>query len=202
MFDFDKYCLNGEEWKQIPTFYGYEASNLGRIRTVEGKKTFTEHHGIRVWKGKILKNKTKVPSKSGYVVSIWKEGKPYDLLVSRLVCSAFYGMPEDFLEKMSVNKITVNHKDGNRYNNNFENLEWMSIKENIQHGFENDLYLKNQKPIMLISKGIVTHFKSLSEASRYLDKNNGYLGGQIKRGQNVYDKFGNRIEVYESIRLI
>lgn len=28
----------------------------------------------------------------------------------------------------------VNHKDGNRKNNNFKNLEWVSHSENLKHG--------------------------------------------------------------------
>lgn len=30
----------------------------------------------------------------------------------------------------------VHHKDGNKYNNNVENLEWVTIQENVQHKFE------------------------------------------------------------------
>ena len=60
MFEYDKYCLDGETWKDIPNYeHLYQASDIGRIRSIDGKQTFTKKHGIRTWKGRILKNKTK-----------------------------------------------------------------------------------------------------------------------------------------------
>ena len=45
-----------------------------------------------------------------------------------LVCSLWHGpRPAD--------KPWVNHKDGNKGNNHYSNLEWMSISENIRHSF-------------------------------------------------------------------
>jgi hypothetical protein len=46
--------------------------------------------------------------------------------VHRLVAFAWIGMP-------SKEKPWVNHKDGDKMNNNADNLEWSSISENIKH---------------------------------------------------------------------
>lgn len=35
------------------------------------------------------------------------------------------------------NKKCINHKDGNKLNNNIDNLEWCTYKENNIHGFKN-----------------------------------------------------------------
>lgn len=47
-------------------------------------------------------------------------------MVHRLIAMTFLGMPED-------SKKTVNHKDLDKANNRPENLEWLTLKENIRH---------------------------------------------------------------------
>ena len=66
-------------------------------------------------------------SKSGYLsVSLSKKGVVKSFYVHRLVAMAFIENP--------MNKETVNHIDENINSNNFDNLEWCTMLENLNHG--------------------------------------------------------------------
>ena len=95
--------------------------------------------------------------------------------------------------------LTVNHIDGNYMNNNASNLEWVTRKENVQKGFANGLFEANMKKCELITDNKVYRFNSMSEASRFLGRNVGYLSYKVKRDKwTAKSKSG---KVYE-IRII
>jgi DNA-directed RNA polymerase sigma subunit (sigma70/sigma32) len=54
------------------------------------------------------------------------------LYVHRLVAEAFLGKPADANE--------VNHIDGNKENNNLDNLEWTTHSANLQHAYKEGLH--------------------------------------------------------------
>ena len=124
-----------EEWKDIPGYEGlYQASTLGRIRTCEGKVTSSSRFPRRVWKQRVMKQKVSKNSKGRYDcrVELWNGKKHRTWLVSRLVAAAWCdGYREGW---------TVNHINGDPMDNRAENLEWLSLRDNIRHGFANGLY--------------------------------------------------------------
>lgn len=182
-----------EIWKDIPRYEGiYQASSEGRIRSAPGKTTFTKRHGVRHWETRIIKPKKCANFNAcGYRVTLWKDGKAKDFLVARLVCTTFH---EDLIET----NMTVNHIDGNRLNNKIENLEWLTLGDNIRAGFDTGLYKKAQKKVSLVNKETKERidFDSFSQASRFLGKNNGYLSCRINR--ECFSAFGSDTE-YEVI---
>lgn len=170
-----------EEWKDIPGYEGiYQVSTEGRIRTVDGKTTYSERHGERHWKSRILKWRGHQPS--GGRVNLWKDGKCKDYLVHRLIALTFLGnAPID---------MTVNHKNGDRFDNRIENLEWMSRGDNIRYGFANRQYERNMKQVTLHGDNKTITFKSMSECSRYLGRSNGYVSYAIKNGRDCISASG------------
>jgi len=171
-----------EEWKAIPGYEGlYEASTFGRIRTTEGKTTANARFPKRVWKQRILKQKystRKNAIKRDARVSLWKDGKEKTFLVARLVAMVWCsGYSDD---------LTVNHIDGNPENNHADNLEWISLKANIIHGYETGQY-KTQIPCILVNEKTLERkwFRSRSEASRFVGRSDGYVEQCIIAGRKV-----------------
>lgn len=170
-----------EQWKDIPGYESlYEASDCGRIRTHENKVTSSARFKERHWKQRILKQKyqTRRNGKKDARICLWKDGKEKTFLVSRLVAMTWC---EGYLPG-----LTVNHIDGNPENNKAENLEWVTLKRNIQEGFRTGLFPR--KSCVVVEKdGTEKQFASYTDASRYLGKNPGYVSGLIKNNRNVVD---------------
>ncbi len=168
-----------EIWKDIPDYNGYQISNKGRVRT-HNKTTYTKRHGIRHWKDRIIKFKciNKNAYKTGYRVDLWKDGINKTFLVARLVAFTFYG------EDINNHKLTVDHIDGNRFNNNLENLELVSLAENIKRSYEIKLH-KNQMSVDVTNKKTneKINYYSLAQASRKINKNYRYLSNCIKKNK-------------------
>ena len=164
-----------EVWKNIPDYPGYEVSNFGRVRT-HNKITYKQ--GVkRCWKDRVLKPR-KSSNKYGrndYRVELWNNGKHKSFLVARLVAFTFFEVD------ISNSETTVNHIDGNSLNNNLSNLELVSRKENIQHAYRTGLYKNVTKKVKITDKitGTIIFPSSLSEGSKLMYKNQGYLSSKI-----------------------
>lgn len=171
-------------WKDIPNFEGYQVSDTGLVRT-HNKVTYTEHHGVRHWKDRILKFKNAYKTKRNQArVDLWKDGKPYCFIVARLVAFTFYEVD------INDHSLTVNHIDGNWKNNNLQNLEIVSLAENIKHGFENGLFPYCKK-IKLVDKltGETIICRSEAQASRVMGKSHGYVFTMNKIGRQENERF-------------
>lgn len=167
-----------EQWLDIPGYNGYQVSNKGNVRT-HNKISIAKRHGERHWKNRILKFKSK-SNKTGYRVDLWKAGKPKTFLVARLVAFTFYG------KDINDRSLTVNHIDGNRFNNDLENLELITLKENIQHAFRTGLQTSQIK-VKIENKitGAIIYPSSLVEGSKLINQNEGYLSHKIKN--NIFE---------------
>lgn len=116
--------MQEEIWKDITGFEElYQVSNLGKVRSKERKIFNNGSKKYNILKSKMKKQRI---NNWGYSYVMFSKGsKPFGKLVHRLVADAFIDNKENLPQ--------VNHKDGNKQNNNVENLEWCSIKDNILH---------------------------------------------------------------------
>lgn len=177
----------GETWRDVVGYEGiYEVSDCGRVRTHKDKTTYTNKHGIRKWKQRYLKDKT--PEGRDVRVALWKNGKPKYFLVHRLIAFAFIPTIEG--------KDCINHKDGNPKNNCVENLEWCNYLENSRHAFETGLMTNCMKVKLINHLGIEYEFISMSKASRWLGRNNGYISDRLMKNKKVVtSKDGKKFKV-------
>lgn len=99
-------------WRDVKGYEGlYYVSNMGDVKNKNG----------RAMKQRKVK---------GYnMVNLTKNGVAKGETVSRLVAKAFIPNPH--------NKKEVNHIDENKQNNKVENLQWVTPKENANHGTRN-----------------------------------------------------------------
>lgn len=110
-----------EMWKPIDGLPNYMISNYGRVKSLNYKQKGYEQ---------ILKTSI---SRNGYNVINISNGNDYKKIsIHRAVAKAFLPTPVPF-------KTEINHKDGNKLNNYYENLEWCSRQENVSHAFKNGL---------------------------------------------------------------
>ena len=107
-----------EIWKDIEGFNGrYQISNTGKVKSIYKQK-----------------EKFLTPQKDRYgylTIDLRKDGKSKRNKLHRLVAKAFIPNPDSLPQ--------VNHKNGNKEDNNADNLEWCTAKENLKHALDSGL---------------------------------------------------------------
>jgi hypothetical protein len=186
-----------ETFKDIKGYEGvYQISNFGRVKSL--RREFVNSRGQhRILEESFLKES---PHKGGYVkVGLTVDGKTKTFNVHRLVASAF-------CEK-KIGNVEVNHIDGNKKNNHYSNLEWVTRSENTKHAFDNNLgnfkdrALNNLKKInnalkyhrvIFKKKNEVIVFDSVSKASDYIGTHRDNITRAIRKGHKCqgYEVFG------------
>lgn len=183
-----------QEWRDIPSYEGlYEASSEGQIRTKEGKTTSSARFKKRVWKQRILKQKFKVTGKRrDALICLWKDGKPHYHTVARLIATTFH-------ENLINSDFTVNHIDGNTLNNRADNLEWLTLADNIKYGFQNGQYASFMKAITAVStinKEKILCARSYAEMDRILGQYKGYTSRTVcSQCEILHNKSGEKYRI-------
>lgn len=154
--------LEHEEWKQIRNYENsYAVSNYGRVLSL-GRYRKTRDGGKTWVLPRILKEKT---TRLGYKqVALFRDNTSKYYSVHRLVALAFIPNPFDLPQ--------VDHIDGNKANNNVNNLHWCTAKENMQNPITKQV-VKNthfgHAPIPVVSLNgntIVKKYSSATDATK------------------------------------
>ncbi len=151
-----KLSINDEIWKAVPGYEGsYEASTFGSIRSLS--RAVKSRFKTRMTKAICLK--ANLTHKGYLTVGLSKDKIQKPKVVHRLIAKTFVHNPE--------NKPEVNHIDGDKLNNRFENLEWCTRSENMIHCVKMGLYCTKPfegNPNAKLTKDKVREIRKLAES--------------------------------------
>lgn len=145
-----------------------------------------EHYFVsddgRVYSKRAQRWLTPVDRGNSYLcVSVPVKGKIKQISIHRMVAEMFLDNPN--------NKPCVNHKDGDKINNNVSNLEWASYPENSNHAWENGLYESNR---LAVSKSNKKRWQDgRNEKLRSINKNRTkerWLAGEMGKAAEAVSK--------------
>lgn len=180
-----------EIWKDIKGYEGlYQVSNLGNIKSFSKKRNHQDEIILKPWLS------------HGYpTVGLFKNNIGIQRRVHRLVA-------ENFIKKENKNHNIVNHKDGDKTNNNIKNLEWCTQKENVAHAINNHLFnphnqnhsktkfkRRNLKPIIQLDKNgkVLKKWACIADVERELGYKNSHITecckGKLKSSRGYIWKY-------------
>lgn len=159
------------EWRPVFGYEGlYEVSEYGDVRSVT--RVVPSRHKTRTIAGQLIK---RFVDKYGYYrVCLCAKNKRSTKIVHRLVAEAFIQNP--------CNYPVVNHKDEDKTNNDYRNLEWCTVRYNTLYGNAMEkMASKRRKKIKAFKDGDVILFASITEASRVLNVSHGNISGCVNK---------------------
>lgn len=166
-----------ELWKEINGYPNYIISNTGKIYSRNTNRLMSP----------------KVDRYGYFVVGLCKDNKVKHFTIHRLVALTF--IPP------VVGCNVVNHKDGNKQNNNVDNLEWTTVSGNTKHWYNTDQKFRNQvlnnakRGAETKSKGVAVYldgvligkYNSITETAERLNINKKTVYNTL------HNKFNNRL---------
>jgi hypothetical protein len=165
--------IPNEVWENLKDYEGlYQISSLGRIKSLN-KIVKRKKQGNFYQQGRILRQREEQYLKIGLsdVTGSFSSKKMH-----RLVATTFL--------VFVPGKNHVNHKDGDKYNNCVENLEWCTHEENMRHAYENNLIPKasgekhyKSKWVLDLQTGVF--YETGKEASIAKGYDYGWLGNRL-----------------------
>ncbi len=116
----------------------YEINIHGEVYSKE-RYVKCVHNGVELRKRRL--KKPTVAANGYHVVCLHKEGRGKMHSLHKLIAQTFIPNPNNY--------TNINHKDGNKLNNNVDNLEWCTQRHNVEHAYETGLTTRN-KPLVCV----------------------------------------------------
>ena len=176
-----------EIWLTIKQNENYEVSNLGNVRNKKTKRIL----------------KPAISNKGYYLVALSNKCKSHTYTIHKLVIQHFY--------RCAFEGEVVNHIDGNKLNNEVNNLEYVSQKENCIKAWESNLcenvrekaigrkhntnIKTSRKVIQLDLRGnVIAEYLSIRDAERETGINNSSI---LRSCKNINKTAGGFIWYYK-----
>ena len=145
-----------EDWRTVKDFPIYEVNQEGVIRNKRTKKVKATR--IDSW---------------GYPqvsLSTGKHGENRSKTVHRLVAKAFY--------ETDSTDLQVNHIDGNKTNNNIDNLEFVTGSQNVKHAYDTGIRRPSGgrgpiRKIRIVETGQI--FDNMGDCARFINGDSGNI---------------------------
>jgi hypothetical protein len=168
--------------KDIPEYEGiYRITEYGDIFAYS-KSFFIRNRWQALVEIKLSDKKLSVGKTGRYArCTLSKDGSPKSYSVHRLVALAFIPNP--------LNLPQVNHKDGNKFNNHYSNLEWCTSSDNTKHAYDTGLI--NKKNVGKHRIGIMPH-----GTKEILDLNTGIFYESMKAAEKAAMITPNTLRAY------
>jgi hypothetical protein len=135
-----------EKYLPLKDFPNYEVSSSGNIRHIKFKKIL----------------KPQIAKRGGYLkITLCKNNKIYSITIHRAVAISHLDNPKNYPE--------VDHKDGNKWNNNVSNLRWVTKNDNLKNQ-RNTCYppriIFNQysRKFLVLSEGKKCEYEKIEDA--------------------------------------
>lgn len=131
------------EWRKVQAYHQYEIAENGELRRIRRSSL-----------GGYYYQKPFLSDRGYYSYVLCAVGsKPRRIATALLVAEAFIGARPD--------GMTINHKDGNKTNNHWSNLEYCSSLDNVRHAYRMGLMPSTRR---VISKDLAKQIKIALDA--------------------------------------